>query len=62
MFKEKRFGCQASKQIGYELMVRVCVGECMGHSLEHEPLTLTKYHSYMMPEKGGSPSVAEPAT
>ena len=42
-------------------MAGVCEGECMGHSLGDEPLTLTRYHNYMNPS-GRSRSVAEPTT
>ena len=40
-------------------MAEVCEGECIRRSLEDEPLTLMRCHSYMKPLKGGSPSVAE---
>ena len=43
-------------------MVRVCEGECMGHSPGDEPQTLTRCHSYMKPAVGGNLSVAEPTT
>ena len=43
-------------------MVGVCEGECMGGSLEDEPLTLTRWHSFMEPLKDESPFVAELTT
>ena len=52
MFKEKRFGCRASKEngLGSELISGVCEGECMGRSPGDEPLTLTRCHSCGLPE------------
>ena len=43
-------------------MVGVCELECMGCSPGDEPLTLSRYHSYMKPVKGGIPFVAELTT
>ena len=62
MSKEKRVGCQARKENGpgWELMVGVSDGKCMGRSTGDEPLILTRCHSYMKGLKGGSPFVAEP--
>ena len=37
----------------------MCEEECMGHSPEDEPLTLTKYHSFMKSWRGGDSSVAQ---
>ena len=48
MFKEKRVGYEASKEnngVGYEWMVEVCEGKCMGRNPGDEPLTLTRCHS-----------------
>ena len=51
------------KKRGLDVMqARRMVGVCEGCSLDEEPLTLKRCHSYMKPLKGGSPSVAEPTT
>ena len=51
MFKEKRFGCQPSKENGpgQDSMAGVCEGECMGRSPRDELLTLTRCHSCGFP-------------
>ena len=53
MFKEKRFGCQASKENVVldrsEWRGFVRGSACMGHSLGNEPQTLRRCHTYMKP-------------
>ena len=51
VFKEKRFGCQASKGEWSRLGVNGgCERDCMGRSPVDEPLILTRYHSYGLPQ------------
>ena len=61
VFREKRFGCQPSKENGAGLvwMAGVCEGNEWGGSPGDVPLPLTICHNYMKPMKGRSPSVAE---
>ena len=69
MFKEKKFGCQASKKKnpGWEWMTDVCEEEGMGRSQGCTPdfdemPQLWVATAYMKPLKGGSPSMAETTT
>ena len=51
MFKEKRFGCQASKENGpgQESMAEVCKDKCMALTLEDETLALPRCHNEGLP-------------